>query len=371
MQKPTHLSLRLLKLPTKSSLAAAHGVRADTFRMLTIVGLHVDNDLGTTVGWGECSALNEAGYTLEWAEGAFDLLRSGRPFDRTSAPMATAAIEMAMLDAELKNSGQSLADRLGTAGQSAPAGAVVGLAPLPTMLGETEDLAMAGYRRVKVKIAPGKIMTPVQAIRSSFPELELHVDANASLRAEDMPALAGLRDLGVRVVEQPFAVGDHDAASRLIADTDLAVAADEAVQSTADLRLLATDHAATAVAVKPSKLGGLQTALDLLDQIELHDMDASVGGMLESGLGRHLLAALAPLPIFTLTGDLSPASRWLSDDPFRDITLRNGQIAAPSRPGIAGEPFKNRLERYTVRSAVVSASAALAAVQAANELRVN
>jgi len=310
---PTHLSLRLLQLPTHSSLAAAHGVPTTSFRMLTLVGLHVDNDLDRVVGWGECSALNEAGYTPEWAEGAFELLRSGAPFTNVSAPMATAAIEQ-------------------------------------------------GYRRIKIKIAPGRIVDPVAAVRSSFPGLELHVDANASLRQEDLPALMQLRDLGVRVVEQPFSVDDRHMPARLIAETDLDVAADEAVQSPADVDALAANQAATAIAVKPSKLGGIHAALDVLDQVHAAGMRATIGGMLESGLGRHVLAALAPLPAFTLVGDLSPAGRWLADDPFPDITMRSGMIAAPSRLGIAGEPFANRLERYTVRRATVTAATALAAV---------
>jgi len=351
------MTLRLIKLPTHASLNAAHGVPTTSYRLLTIVGLHVNNDMETTVGWGECSALNEAGYTPESAEGAFELLRSEQAIDKAVSPMAAAAIEMALLDAELKHAGQSLADRLGTAGKSAPAGAVVGLAPLPTMLAEVEQLVDAGYRRIKIKIAPGKTVLPIQAIRSSFPELELHVDANGSLRIEDLTALMHLRDLGVRVVEQPFAVGDHQSAARLVAETDLAVAADEAVSSPDDVDLLATDRAATAVAIKPAKLGGLRAALDVLDRVQIAGMHATIGGMLESGLGRHVLAALAPLRAFTLTGDLSPAKRWLQDDPFRDITMRNGQIQAPSHPGIAGEPMMNRLDRYTIRKTVVTATA--------------
>ena len=331
--------------------------------MLTVVGLHDQNDTSTVSGWGECSALNEPGYTTEWAEGAFDLLRSGRPFDRHLAPMTTAAIEMAMLDAELKRQGQSLADRLGTAGQSSIAGAVVGLGPLPSVLDQVEELAAAGFRRVKVKIAPGRIVVPITAIRSSFPELEIHVDANGSLRSEDVPALVSLRDVGVRAVEQPFAAGDHANAARLVADTDLAVVADEAITRPADVDYLAADRAATAIAVKPPKLGGIQAALDVLDRVNVAGMHASIGGMLESGLGRHVLAALAPLPAFSLIGDLSPAKRWLADDPFRDITMRKGQIPAPAKPGIAGEPMKNRLDRLTVRHTIIDASAALAALQ--------
>lgn len=358
---PTHLSLHLLRLPTRDALAAAHGVSTASYRMLTLVGIHVDNDQSTVVGWGECSALNEPGYTPEWAEGAFDLLRSNAPFDRTSAPMATSAIEMALLDFELKQAGESLADRLGTAGQKVTAGAVVGLGPLPTMLDAVEELAESGYRRIKVKIAPGRIVLPVDAIGLSFPEIELQVDANASLAPLDLPALAALRDLGVRAIEQPFAINNRTSAARLVADSDMAIVADEAVASAADVDSLATDRAATAIAIKPSKLGGIRTALTLLDHVTAAGMHASIGGMLESGLGRHLLAAMAPLPAFTLTGDLSPAKRWLADDVFRDISMKRGMIAAPNRPGIAGEPFKNRLAKYTVRHAIVEASAALKA----------
>lgn len=358
---PTHLSLHLLRLPTRDALAAAHGVSTEQFRTLTLVGLHVDNDRSVAVGWGECSALNERGYTDEWAEGAFDLLRSGAPFDRASAPMATSAIEMAMLDYELKQAGESLADRLGTAGGKADAGAVVGLGPLPAMLDAVGDLADQGYRRVKIKIAPGRVVVPIDAIGMSFPDIELQVDANGSLAPHDLPLLAALRDLGVRAVEQPFAPGDRQSAARLVAETDMAIVADEAVTSAADVDTLAADRAATAIAIKPGKLGGIRSTLEVLDRVTVAGMHASIGGMLESGLGRHLLAALAPLPAFTLTGDLSPAKRWLADDVFRDISMRRGQIPAPTRPGIAGDPIKSRLAKYTVRHAVVSASAALKA----------
>lgn len=360
---PTHLSLHLLRLPTRDALAAAHGVSTEEFRFLTLVGVHVDNDPSTVVGWGECSALNERGYTDEWAEGAFDLLRSGALFDRASAPMAAAAVEMALLDYELKQSGESLADRLGTTGDKAPAGAVVGLGPLPTMLDAVDELVDQGYRRIKIKIAPGRIVLPVDAIGMSFPDVELHVDANGSLAAHDLPLLAALRDLGVRAIEQPFAAHDRQSAARLVAETDMAIVADEAVTNAVDVDALAADRAATAIAIKPGKLGGIRTALEVLDHVTVAGMHASIGGMLESGLGRHVLAALAPLPAFTLTGDLSPAKRWLVDDVFRDISMKRGQIAAPSRPGIAGDPIKSRLAKYTVRHAVVSASSALKATQ--------
>jgi len=359
---PTHFTIRLLRLPTRGALDAAHGVATTAHRLLTVVGVHVDNDLATTAGWGECSALNEVGYTHESAIGAFELLRSGRPFAAADFPMASAAIEMALLDADLKQAGETLAERLGTAGQSAVAGAVVGLGPIPSMLHEVEDLVDQGYRRIKCKIAPGKTVVPLRAVRTSFPEVELHVDANASLVGSDAVMLRELRDLGVTAIEQPFAIHDHQSAIRLVGESDMQVIADEAVTDPASVEAIARDRSATAIALKPSKLGGVHVGLDILDQAHAAGLGVAIGGMLESGLGRHVLAAFAPLPAFTVVGDLSSASRWLAEDPFPDITLRKGKILAPKRAGIAGHPNERKLQAFTIRKAFVGADAACAAL---------
>ena len=348
----THATVRLVRLPVRASLGAAHNERPADDRELVFIAGHVD-DTSVTAGWGECSALNAPTYTAEWAAGAYASLTSGSPIASATEPMAAAAIEMAYLDAELRAAGQSLAERLGTDGSAAAAGAAVGLAPIPTMLDEIEALAADGYRRVKCKIAPGRVIEPIRAIATRFPDLEVQVDANGSLGLDDLPLLRALRDLGVRAVEQPFAVGEHGLAARLVAETDLAVVADEAVNSTDDLWAVARDQAATAVSVKPPRVGGLRKALGLVDAATSAGMQCTVGGMLESGLGRHVLAALAPLDPFTITGDLSPARRWLAVDPFADVTMTSGMVAAPSVAGIAGDPDLDLLAHHTVEQATV------------------
>ena len=166
---PTHLTIRLIELPTRAVLSAAHDRRPDDVRRLTIVALHADGERERAIGWGECSALNHVGYTSESSETAFELLRSGAPVDAKAHPMAAAALEMATLDAELRAAGQSLAGRLGTSGQSAPAGAVVGAGPIPTMLSQVDELVEAGFARVKCKVLPGRLIEPLRAIRQSFP----------------------------------------------------------------------------------------------------------------------------------------------------------------------------------------------------------
>lgn len=352
--QPTHMTVRLVRLPTRASLAAAHDSEPDAFRELVVVEAHTPGDQSARNGWGECSALNAAGYTPEWAAGSYAVLTSGQPVDATTHPMAAAACEMAMLDCELRSTGQSLSDRLGTATKSAPAGAVVGLNTIPAMLAEVRQLVGAGFGRIKCKVVPGRLTEPVRAIRADFPDIEIVLDANGSLSIDDLATLVALRDAGVGAVEQPFAIGDHQAAQRLVADTDLQVIADEAVLTTADMWALAQDQAATAVAVKPPRLGGIGPTLALLDEIQLAGMGATIGGMLESGLGRHVLAALAPLADFTITGDLSPAGRWLADDPFDDLAVVDGQIAAPTTIGIAGDPDHDVLDRFTIEHQTVT-----------------
>ncbi len=80
-----------------------------------------------------------------------------------------------------------------------------------------------------------------------------------------------------------------------------------------------------------------------------NNVGASVGGMLECGLGRHALAAIGALDGFSITGDLSPASQWLSEDPWPDIEMVGPDIVVPTTPGVAPPPDQAVLERLTLR----------------------
>ena len=75
--------------------------------------------------------------------------------------------------------------------------------------------------------------------------------------------------------------------------------------------------------------------------------------MLESGLGRHALAAFAGQDAITVTGDLSPASRWLAVDPWPDLAMNEGRIAVPTAAGIAPSPNLDLLDQVTVQIATL------------------
>jgi O-succinylbenzoate synthase len=311
------------------------------------------------LGWGECSALNAPTYTHEWAADSFERLAAwahgGSPPPADSFPMAAAAIEMAGLDATLRQAGDSLARALGAdESTTVPAGATIGLADMETSVAEANHLVASGYRRLKIKIDPTQVDAVPHELSHLYPSdgpdrIELQVDANGSLDAGHLMALLGLTWHGVSAIEQPFPIDRPDLAAELMLGTDAIVVADEAVTGMADAQRLREQSAMRAVAIKPPRLGGIGPAVELLEWCATNGVGASIGGMLESGLGRHALVALAALDGFTMTGDVSPARQWLAEDPWPDIDLVDGAVPVPTEPGVAPLPDPQLLDQFTVR----------------------
>lgn len=364
------VEVRLLRLHLVEPFAAAHG---EVAQQRPLVVVRVETDEGA--GWGECEALPEPGYTPEWAAGAFAALRNqlapriiGAPLSpsvvtaaladaRVHRPMAVAALEQATLDALLRSTGQSFADWLGVAQRVVPAGAVIGLAPdVDTLVQRVGGLVAAGYRRVKVKIRPGWDLQPLRALRGAYPALELQADANGSYRTGDVANLVALEPLGLSCIEQPLPVGDLAAVAGLRQRLGIAVALDESAASPDAVDAVLAADAADVVVVKPARLGGWAVTRRVHDRCHDAGVDLMAGGLLEAGLGRRALAAVAALPGFTLTGDVSPADRWLADDPWPPMAMIDGHVAVHEGPGVAPEPDQDRLDAVTTERVVVAAA---------------
>lgn len=361
------VEVRLLGLHLVEPFAAAHGVMTDR-RPLAVV--RVDADEGS--GWGECEALPQAGYTPEWAAGAFATMRDvlaprllGADPSPASVlaslsaaapahPMAVAALELAVLDLVLRSEGRTLAEQLGPGRRSVTAGAVVGLgSDVGSLVARVEQLVSAGYRRVKVKIQPGWDVEPLRALRATFPTLELQADANGSYRPDDRRTLTALDPVGLTCLEQPLPAHDLDGARRLRAGVGIPLGLDESVATLPALDAVLRAAAADVVVIKPARLGGLAAAMDGHDRCVEAGVAVMAGGLLEAGLGRRALAAVAALPGFTVTGDVAPADRWLVDDPWPAMPMLDGEVAVHDGPGVAPLPDDDRLEATTLERAIV------------------
>jgi O-succinylbenzoate synthase len=383
------IELRRLALPLVEPMRAGHGTTS--VRELTVVGLRS----GAVWGWGECAALPEPSYTPEWAAGAFEVLSRwlSADHDPTTAltarwhqatldpetrspesganPMALAALEMAVLDLRLTVAERTLADWIGACHTSVPAGATLGLMPAPQAVARAEQLARAGYRRIKVKTEPGsdvEVMSALTRAATRFDrDISWQIDGNGVYGPSDRDRLLELAELGVSVLEQPYPAVRPDLAADLIRalsqrGLDTVVMADEAAVDAPTIAHLISSGAANAITVKPSRLGGLAAAVAVLELCRRLGTPVAAGGMIESGLGRHALAAVAARPECSIIGDLSPARRWLSHDPWPDLDTvapsphnvaegrgddRGLRLRVPTGPGVAPPPDPDILERHT------------------------
>jgi L-alanine-DL-glutamate epimerase-like enolase superfamily enzyme len=193
-----------------------------------------------------------------------------------------------------------------------------------------------GYRRVKLKIAPGRDLTVLDAVRHRFPDIPLTVDANAAYGARDLDRLAALDDFGLEYVEQPFPPDELLLHARLQEDLDTAVCLDESITSAARCRDALALGACRVVNIKPGRLGGHGVAREVHDLCAGADVPVWCGGMLESGVGRAHNVALASLPNMRLPGDTSASDRYwdrdIIDPPF--VLEPDGTVAVPTGPGI-------------------------------------
>ena len=302
-------------------------------------------------GWGECAALAEPGYTAEWVEGAVAVLGrflvpaalAGRPAGVVGHPMASAALETAVLHLRLATAGTTLAAWAGAVRERVACGVAVGIAAsIDELVAEVAALVEGGYQRVKLKVRPGWDVEPVRAVRSSWPDLPLGVDANGSYRRSDLDgSLAELDGLGLVEMEQPLAADDLMGLAEASRRLATPVCLDESVASAAGLETALAVGAGAHVNLKAGRVGGVDEALRIHDLALERGVPLWIGGMLDTGVGKAVNVVLAALPGATLPGDLPASSRWFSEDvtdpwevaPDGTMAVRPlGRVHLPARP---------------------------------------
>lgn len=319
-------------------------------------------------GYGECVADADPFYLPETNATAFHVLKDflvpialrleiGHPrellpaFSRVRGHnMAKAALEMAVWDLEARRRGVPLHRLLGGRGGTIASGVSIGLqADEAALLGKVDAEVAAGYRRIKIKIKPGRDVGLVEAVRGRYPELPLMVDANSAYTLADAPLLRRLDGFGLMMVEQPLAwddIVDHAALQRQLATP---VCLDESIHSAADARHAAELGACRIVNIKAGRVGGFAGSLAVHDACRERGIPVWCGGMLESGIGRLANVHLQTLPGFSLPGDTSASSRYFEEDLVEPpvVVSPEGTIAVPEGAGLGHEVVWPRVERAT------------------------
>jgi o-succinylbenzoate synthase len=359
-QVPSLILVELLRvrIPLRTPFRAAHGEVNER----DVILVRVVDESGSE-GWGECPTLSYAGYTSEHTSGAWRALREEvlpswvrgvRPA-ASQHPMAASAVEVAVVDAGLRAEGVALHRALGGAPRPIPTTAVVGMAAVVGMVVDRcRSHAAEGHGGVKVKIGPGWDLEPLLAVRRALPELDLAADANGSYPSEaDVPHELG--DVGLSYLEQPLPPDDLAGTARLRRRLGVPVALDESIPSAQALAAAVAQHAVDVVNVKIARLGGLLEARAVLEEARSRGVDAFVGGMLETGIGRAAALAVATHPASTTATDLGPSSRYFVQDVTEPFELDTGGcLTPPAGPGIGVTPHPDVLHRFVVDRATMA-----------------
>jgi o-succinylbenzoate synthase len=355
--KLTGVELRRIRLPLVTPFRTSFGTERERDILL------VRMTTADAEGWGECVAGAAPLYSAEYVDAAQHVTREhllprlrAVP-DLTAArvapalagvkghPMAKAALEMAVLDAELRARGVPLAEHLGAVRDRVAAGVSVGIAgSVPELLDAVAGYLDQGYARIKLKIEPGWDVEPVRAVRERFgDELLLQVDANTAYTLGDARQLVRLDPFDLLLIEQPLPEDDLRGHAELARRLRTPVCLDESVVSARAAATAIALGACSVVNVKAGRVGGYLEARRVHDVCAAAGVPVWCGGMLETGLGRAANVALAALPGFTLPGDTSASDRyWRRDLVTEPFVLEGGCVRVPAGPGpcVAVEPAR-------------------------------
>lgn len=293
---------------------------------------------------GERAVLVEHLLPLAWSGPVGDGVALGRHLAavRGHHP-ARAALQLAVLDAQLASAGRPLAAWLGAAAEAVAAGAALGLHDdEAALLAEADAALAAGAARLRVKVAPGRAAAPLQALRRHLgADVPLQADANGSFRLDDAEHLAELDAvdrLGLSCLEQPLAPEDLLGHARLAERLGTPICLDEPLTSVGALEAAVALGACEIACLKPGRVGGWPEARRFVDRCAELGVPVWIGGMLETAIGRAANAALAAaLPADSLPPDLDPRGRFDPDlaDPLHPV---DGWVVVPSSPGIGAAP---------------------------------
>ncbi|MEV0787999.1 o-succinylbenzoate synthase [Kribbella sp. NPDC050459] len=359
--KLTGVELRHVSMPLVAPFRTSFGTQ--TTRDVLLLRVVTDE----SEGWGECVAMTDPLYSSEYVDGAADVLRrflvpalaAAGPIDAHAVAtvltpyrghrMAKAALETAVLDAELRAEGRSFARELGAVHDRVPCGVSVGIMDsVPALLDAVGNYLDEGYLRIKLKIEPGWDVEPIRAVRERYgDDVLLQVDANTAYTPADARHLARLDPFGLLLIEQPLDEEDvlgHAELARLI---ETPVCLDESITSARSAAAAIRLGACQVVNIKPGRVGGYLEARRIHDVCVAHGVPVWCGGMLETGIGRAANVALAALPGFVLPGDTSASGRYYRTDITEPFVLADGQLAVPTGPGSGVSPVPELLDEVT------------------------
>ena len=379
------VTLHRIRLPFRNPFVTAKGVLTHRDSLI----IEVRDREGRT-GLGECVAFSTDWYLPETLDEDERVLRevlapavvrevylhpseAGSSFAVKRAavryPLARGAMEPALWDLYGKIAGKPLWKLIGGSargGAKVPAGAVVGLGTAEQTVEAVRRCVQAGYRRVKLKVAPGEPVAAAQAVRAAFPQLMLTFDANQSFIEEDIAQLRALDACGAAWIEEPLdprrapMSGPRDVLTRLARlqrSLRTPICLDESIVTPGDAARALRYPELRCYALKIAKWGGVQPALEFAAAALERGCTVWMGGMYDTGVSKLLHAAFETLPGIDAPGDVGATARYFPVDICDPAYEAPGGLIklnpAGHRTGIGCTLDRDALKEVLVRSVTI------------------
>lgn len=329
-------------------LVLAHTFTVASYSRKTTPGVQVRIDYEGVTGYGEASMPPYLGHTVnsvcEFLK-KVDLGRFDGPFcledilayiDSLSPgdEPAKAAVDIALHDLVGKLFGQPWFRIWGLDPARAPSTTYTIGIDTPDVVREKTLEYADHFNILKVKVGLDSDVQMIETIRS-VTDLPLAVDANQGWkdRSKALDEIFWLKEHGVVMVEQPMSKDRLDDIAWITERSPLPIYADESVQRLRDIdRLKGAFHG---INIKLMKCTGMREAWKMCNYARTVGMRAMIGCMTETSCAVSAAAQLSPLCDFAdLDGNL-----LISNDLFEGMTVQEGRITLPDRPGLGLIPL--------------------------------
>lgn len=290
------LAVRAESWPIRGHFTIARGAR--TSAEVVVAELSA----GGVTGRGECVPYARYDETVPGVMAAIEaapLSATTRPQDLQQlmpAGAARAALDCALWDLWAKSAGQPVWKLAGLPEPKAVTTAFTLSLGSPESMKEKAHEA-AAYPLLKVKLGCGTASgdaARIRAVRAGAPSSALIIDANEAWSMDDLVTLAPLlRDLDVRLVEQPLPAGDDVALAQF--QSPVPLCADESCHDRQSLPALIGRY--DMINIKLNKTGGLTEAIALMQAARAAGLQVMVGCMLGTSL------AMAPAALIAASAD--------------------------------------------------------------------
>jgi o-succinylbenzoate synthase len=338
--------LHHVAMPLVEQLVTSFGGFSE-LRPAVLVELH----MGGAVGWGECVAAWNPGYSYETIGTSTHILQDymiPSVLGKTNLnslshfrghPMAHMALEAAYWIAAAQLKGVPFGDLLGEGRKTrVEVGVSIGIQPsIDETLAIIDKRLKEGYRRVKLKIKPGWDIEMLRAVRKTYPDILLMADANSAYTLDDVDLFKQMDTLNLLMIEQPLGHDDIYQHSKLQPQLQTRICLDESIRNVDDARLAIETDAGRIINLKPARVGGITESLKLHAFCYEAGVPLWVGGMLETGAGRSANLAIASLPGVTLPSDISATNRYYDPDITDEVFTLNKEdstITVPTGVGL-------------------------------------